>query len=235
MNCKQKPPIPASSNLRYIRNIPALSEEECSLLQTKQVFIAGCGGLGGYLAELMARIGIGTICAVDGDTFEQTNLNRQLLSSPDIIGREKASAAVRRITLINPDVNAHGIHTYITSENAEDLIRGYDVVLDALDNILSRKSLANACSKQNIPFIYGAINGWVAQAAISMPEDHLMELLYPDGIAVKDKSVLSFTPALCASIQASLCIRLLTGRPVETGTIYYYDLLNQEFEVIPMK
>ena len=109
------------------------------------------------------------------------------------------------------------------------------MVLDALDNIPGRKLLAKACSKAGIPFIHGAISGWVAQAAISMPDDNLMELLYPQETVLKDKSVLSFTPALCASMQASLCIRLLTGRPVETGILYYYDLLNQEFEVIPMK
>ena len=92
---------------RYKRNIPALSEEECSLLRTRRVFIAGCGGLGGHLAELMARIGIGAICAVDGDVFEQTNLNRQLLSTPDLIGCEKACAAAQRITAVNPDGVAH--------------------------------------------------------------------------------------------------------------------------------
>lgn len=220
---------------RYKRNIPALSEEECSLLRTRRVFIAGCGGLGGHLAELMARIGIGAICVVDGDVFEQTNLNRQLLSTPNLIGCEKACAAAQRITAVNPDVTVQSIHTYITEENAGELIAGYDVVLDALDNIPSRKLLAKACSKVGIPLIHGAISGWVAQAAISMPDDNLMELLYPQGTVLKDKSVLSFTPALCASMQASLCIRLLTGRPVETGILYYYDLLNQEFEVIPMK
>jgi hypothetical protein len=67
-----------------------------------------------------------------------------------------------------------------------------------------------------------------------MPEDNLLEILYPEGTVIRDKSVLSFTPALCASMQVSLCIKLLTGRPVETGTVYYFDLLNQEFEAIPL-
>ena len=67
-----------------------------------------------------------------------------------------------------------------------------------------------------------------------MPGDGLVERLYPEGTVLADKSVLSFTPALCASMQVSLCVRLLTGRPVETGTICYFDLLNQEFETIPM-
>ena len=67
-----------------------------------------------------------------------------------------------------------------------------------------------------------------------MPGDHLVEKLYPEGSVLKNKSVLSFTPALCASMQVALCVKLLTGRPVETGKLYYFDLLNQEFESIPM-
>ena len=64
--------------------------------------------------------------------------------------------------------------------------------------------------------------------------DKLVEKLYPEDTVVRDKSVLSFTPALCASVQAALCVKLLTGRPVETGKLYYFDLLHQEFETIPM-
>ena len=67
-----------------------------------------------------------------------------------------------------------------------------------------------------------------------MPGDHLVEKLYPEGAALKNKSVLSFTPAMCASMQVSLCVKLLLGRPVETDTVYYFDLLNEEFETIPM-
>ena len=106
--------------------------------------------------------------------------------------------------------------------------------MDALDNIESRRILADACEKAKLPYIYGAIQGWFAQAAISMPGDRLIRTLYPEEVDIRDKSVLSFTPALCASVQVSLCIRLLTGRPVQTGTVYCFDLLNNEFETIPM-
>lgn len=83
------------------------------------------------------------------------------------------------------------------------------------------------------PFLYKKIP-WVAQCALSIPGDKLVEKLYPEDTLVRDKSVLSFTPALCASMQAALCVKYLAGRPVETGKIYYFDLLNQEFETIPM-
>ena len=85
-----------------------------------------------------------------------------------------------------------------------------------------------------IPYIYGAIHGWVAQVAIDMPGQKLIQKMYPEGATFKDKSSLSFTPGLCASMQTALCVKLLVGRPVETGTIFYFDLLNQEFETIPM-
>lgn len=219
---------------RYERNVPALSEEECKKLQTSRILIAGCGGLGGYLCELMARIGIGEICVIDGDRFETSNLNRQVLSSPELIGSSKSEAAANRIRLIDPAVKVVSVHAFLTEDNAEELLQGYDVILDALDNIAGRRVLSSTCAKLNIPLIYGAIGGWVAQAAISMPKDQLIELLYPEDTVLKDKSVLSFTPALCASMQASLCVRHLIGRPVETGTVYYYDLLEQEFERIPM-
>ena len=81
---------------RYIRNIGALTEQECAHLRTRTVFVAGCGGLGGYLIEMLLRLGVGTIRAADGDTFEASNLNRQLLSSPSLLGMPKAEAAAAR-------------------------------------------------------------------------------------------------------------------------------------------
>ena len=222
-------------NIRYARNIPALSEEECQILKTKRILIAGCGGLGGHLLELLARIGIGFIRAVDADVFETSNFNCQLLSEPSLSGIRKADAAALRVTRINPEIEMEGICAFIDQNNVNSFLEGVDVVLDALDNIETRKILEKACSKAGIPYIYGAIRGWVAQTAISMPGDCLTEQLYPAGSALNDKSVLSFTPALCASMQASLCVKLLTGRPTETGTLYYFDLLNQEFKTIPLR
>lgn len=219
---------------RYARNVPALSEAECELLRRKRVLVVGCGGLGGHLIDMLARIGIGSLRVVDGDAFEPSNLNRQLLSEVSLLGVGKAQTAAERVRRVNPDVAVHAVGEFLTEENAAALLTDCDAVLDGLDNIQSRQILANACERTGIPLIYGAVNGWVAQAAISCPGDHLIDLLYPDGAALKNKSVLSFTPALCASMQVSLCVKFLTGRPVRTGTLYFFDLLNQEFEVIPM-
>lgn len=219
---------------RYLRNIPALSEEECKLLHTKRVLIVGCGGLGGNLISILLRIGVGNLRIVDGDVFDPSNLNRQLFSSVSALGQNKARIAAQSAFDINPDVHVDVIEEFFTEENAAMLLQDCDIVLDALDNIPSRRLLAAACEKAGLPLIYGAISGWVSQAAISLPGDRLIDTLYPEDIVIRDKSVLSFTPSLCASMQAALCIRLLVGRPVESGTIYYFDLLNQEFETIPM-
>ena len=221
-------------NPRYERNVPALTEAECSILQGKRVLVVGCGGLGGHLIDMLARIGIGALRVVDGDVFEPSNLNRQLLSEVPLLGVNKAKAAAAKINRVNPDVEVEAVDAFLTEANARRLLLFCDAVLDGLDNIESRRLLARECARAGIPYIYGAVNGWVAQAAISMPGDHLVEILYPEGAALKNKSVLSFTPALCASMQVSLCVKLLVGRPVETGTVYYFDLLNQEFETIPI-
>ena len=221
--------------MRYSRNIPALSEAECAVLREKTVAVIGCGGLGGYLIEYLTRIGIGSIRCVDGDVFEESNLNRQLLSAPSLLNTSKANAAAERVSAINPQVQAAAYPVFLDETNARELIAGCDAVLDALDNIAARKILAKACSDANIPLIYGAIQGWVAQAAVCMPGDGLMNILYPEDVRIQDKSVLSFAPALCAAMQAALCIKLLTGRPVEPGKLHYADLLFEEYEQISIK
>ena len=217
---------------RYIRNIGALTEQECAHLRTKTVFVAGCGGLGGSLIEMLLRLGVGTIRAADEDSFEASNLNRQLLSSPQALGHSKAEAAAARAARVNPDVHFVPIPEFLTEENAAELISGCDAVLDALDNIRARRILARACTKENIPLIHGAICGWSAQAAVVMPKDDLIDRIYPEGARLGSKTSLSFTPPFCAAMQAALCTRLLAGRPVETGRLYMADLLDMEMESI---
>ncbi|MBR2047271.1 MAG: ThiF family adenylyltransferase [Oscillospiraceae bacterium] len=219
---------------RYVRNLPALTEEECRRLARKRVLVVGCGGLGGHIIDQLARIGIGALRVADGDVFEATNLNRQLLSQVPLLGTSKAKAAADHLARVNPELPVDAVEAFMTEENVRSLIHGCDLVLDALDNIPSRKRLSRACAEAGIPYVYGAIQGWVAQAGISLPGDGLLERLFPEEIEITDKSVLSFTPALCAAMQVSLGVKLLVGRPVETGTVFYFDLLHQEYEQIPL-
>ncbi len=218
---------------RYRRNFPALTEKEQETLKSKRILIVGCGGLGGFLLELMLRIGVGTIRICDGDCFEETNLNRQLLADVSNLGQRKAKAAALRARLVNPTVTMEVVDTFLTRENAQELIRDCDAVLDGLDSIESRKLLYRACEEAGIPCIYGAVGGWIAQAAVCMPGEHLLDTLYPEGAVAEEKSVLSFTASLCASLQAALCVRLLAGQKVETGILYCFDLQNQELEIFP--
>ena len=219
---------------RYARNIPALTGEECAALRTKRVLVVGCGGLGGHIVDLLTRVGIGALRVVDGDVFEPSNLNRQLLSDTAVLGRSKAEVAGEHILRVNPHTQVEAVARFMTPGNVRDLIRDCDAVMDALDSIPARRVLAAACDEAGIPYVYGAIQGWVAQAAISMPGDGLIGKLFPQEVELRDRSVLSFTPALCASVQAALAVKLLTGRPVQTGTVFYFDLLNQETESIPL-
>ena len=131
---------------RYIRNLGAITEADCSLLRQKTVLVVGCGGLGGYLMEYLARIGIGTIRCVDGDVFDETNLNRQILATTDTLGKSKVQAAAERLQAVNPDVSVQPVCAFLDSSNAKEFVQGCDMVLDALDNIPSRKILADACA-----------------------------------------------------------------------------------------
>lgn len=219
---------------RHIRNLPALSEAECEILSKKRVAVIGCGGLGGYLAELSARVGIGHISLVDGDCFEESNLNRQLYSCPAVLGLSKAEIAAERLRSLDPEISVCAVSAFLDESNAYDIISGCDAVLDGLDKAAARRCLAKACEEAGVPLVHGAIAGWCAQSAVSMPGDGLLDMLYPEGVALEDKSALSFTPAFCAAAQMSLCVRLLTGREVESGRLYCFDLLNMELEQIQL-
>lgn len=217
---------------RYIRNLGALTESECECLRKKKVFVAGCGGLGGYILEMLLRIGVGSIVAADGDTFERSNFNRQILAELPFLGKSKAMSAEQRARRVNPNVEFTAIPQFLDQDNVRNMISGSDVVMDALDNISSRKILSKACTELNIPMIHGAICGWTAQAAISLPGDGLLDLLYPEHAELSSKSSLSFTPPYCAAMQMALCVKLLCGRKVEPGKVYFADLLDMDFETL---
>lgn len=221
---------------RYSRNIGALTEEEQLLLQQKRVFLAGCGGLGGALFAHLLRIGFGSVTAIDGDVFEITNLNRQLLSTMDLLGHAKADAAAQYAHAVNPSVHVETKKIFLTEENCDALIAGHDLVFDALDNIESRRILSSACDRLHIPMVYGAIRGWSAQAGVFPPgtASQRISMLYPASAALNDKSCLAFTPALCASLQAAEAVKyLLQKNSCLTDRLVYVDLLEQEFEKIP--
>ncbi len=217
---------------RFVRSLGALEESELAALRRKKLLIAGCGGLGGYLAEYLLRLGVGEIVAADSERFERSNLNRQLLCTEESVGRRKAFSAAERAALVAPDCRFTGHICRLDEKTLPGLLRGCDAALDALDNVESRRLLKAACDAEGIPCVFGAVGGWVATAALSLPGDALPELLYPEDYVQEDRSVLPFTPALGAALQAALCARYLCGRHVEAGRLYCFDLLEMDFREI---
>lgn len=219
---------------RYIRNLGPLTEEECLLLRQRRVFLAGCGGLGGYLLEHLLRVGVGAITVCDGDTIVPSNLNRQLLADMESLGRSKTEAACARAALVNPEAAVEARPVFLTADNALGLIAGHDLALDALDSPAARRILASACRQAGIPLVHGAIRGWYAQAAVILPDSGMMEQLYPaDAPAAPDQGSLSPTVGLCAAIQAGEAVKLLCGRPSPlAGRLLWVDLVEQEYQVV---
>ena len=222
---------------RYLRNLGALSEEECALLRTRRVCVVGCGGLGGSILELLLRVGVGHITAVDGDRFDATNLNRQLLSRADNLGRSKVRAAAERAAAVNPGVSFRGIEGFLDRDNCRDIVAGHDLVMDALDSGEARLVLAEGCAAEGVPLIHGAIRGWYAQVAVVPPGSGLLRRLYRSGGGGgEDKSCLAFTPALCAALQTAEAVKLLCGRPgLPPGNLLMVDLLDQSYDVIQVE
>ncbi len=218
---------------RYERNIDALTREECENLRKKRICIVGCGGLGGYILEEFLRIGVGGITVIDGDCFEETNLNRQLLSNEHVIGCSKAQAAREKAGIVNSDVEVTAVNTFLTVDNAEELLKNHDIIMDAVDNIPARKIMAKACKKLDIPLVYGAIQGWYAQVSLIKPGSPLLDILYQDHVKLTNKSCLAFTPAVCASFQVAEAVKYLCGRECPlNGNVLYMDMLSMESEII---
>ncbi|MCL2124810.1 MAG: HesA/MoeB/ThiF family protein [Oscillospiraceae bacterium] len=218
---------------RYERNSPAISPEEQKSLAGKHVFVAGCGGLGGYIIEFLSRIGIGFISAADGDVFTLSNLNRQLLSTELTLGRMKAECAKERISIVNPNVSVNAVCEYIDEENADALISGHDIVVDALDNGKTRLILAAAARKAGIPFVSGAIGGWHGRVIVLYPEDNV-DFLWM-GEPPPPAGNLCCTAAHVASIQSAEVVKVLLGRPgVVCGKLLEIDLLNATWDEIPL-
>lgn len=227
---------------RYEKN-GIFSAADMIKLRNAKVCIVGCGGLGGYVIEMLARAGIGYIKVIDGDVFDKTNLNRQLLSHMKNIGSVKVHEAKKRLEIINPDVTVEVVHEFLNRDNADAFIKGCDVVIDALDQIPTRFILCESCSRNEIPMIYGAIAGWYAQIATILPGDDTLSYLYPDyhkkkmlrGVEEKIGNP-SFTPALAASVQVSECLKLILSKgELLINQLMYIDLLDNEMLRLPIK
>ena len=219
---------------RYVRNIGTITEKEQNLLAAKSVCVIGCGGLGGGVIEGLARMGVGHITAVDCDVFDKSNLNRQVLSNEENIGRAKAEEAAEQMNKINSDVQVQALQQMLDVDSAEEIIAGHDLIVDALDGPDARIVLEAACEKLGLPLVHGAIEGWNGQVAVIMPGDKLLKSIYGEECEQVDRpSCPSFTPAIVSAVQVSEAVKVLLGKE-ETlaGRMLTIDLLNNDFEII---
>jgi molybdopterin/thiamine biosynthesis adenylyltransferase len=222
---------------RYQRNLQTISVENQLRLFRSRVAVLGLGGLGGNILEGLARLGVGTIVAVDPDVFQEHNLNRQVLSSVATLEQPKVDSAVARIREINPAVTVIPVQDAYRPETGKDLLQGVNVVVDGLDSIPTRLALASTCAEMQIPLVHGAIAGWYGQVTTQFPGDRSIEALYSRWVQGKGAEERlgnpSFTPALVASIEtAEVCKILLgIGQPLR-GRKLVINLLEMSFEEI---
>ena len=227
---------------RYLRNFNILSKKEQKILNNSKVCIIGLGGLGGNVAEMLARIGIGNLVLVDGDIFETSNLNRQILCTEKLIGTSKSEACYNRIKKINSSIKIKKINEFFTEKNADLLLKDVNLVVDALDSIDDRFILQTQAEKFKIPIVSGAIAGTSGQIITIFPKDQGFNLVYGERKtkkiqgAEKHMGNLCFTACFIASIQVSETIKvLLNKKNILRNKLLIADLMTNFFEIINLK
>jgi len=220
----------------FEKNKAIFSQEEMKVLADKKVLVAGCGGLGSSVIEILARSGVGHLIVADGDRFEPSNMNRQILCTTDTLGQSKAGTAAARIHSINPEADVQTVCGRLDRTNLKELLPGCDLVIDALDSVSSRLMLEDACKEEGLFLIHGAVNGWFLQAGVCPPGAGLLHRLYAahdhDGPSGGGIAMTVFT---CAAFEVSEAIKFLLKRPdVLTGQLVFFDLLSKESEIISL-
>jgi len=225
---------------RYQRNRQTISTlQQYKLFRSKAVII-GCGGLGGYLIEELARLGVGNLVFIDSDVIEEHNLNRQLLSSANVLNRAKVEVAAERVRSINPAVTVTPLKTVFDHDNGRELVQGADVVLDGLDTIPMRMELAQICHEMSIPLVHGAIGGWYGQVATQLPGDDISPRIFGMTPPIKgietDLGNPSFTPGVVASLQAAEACKILLGEgKCLSRRVLFINLLDMEIVEVNLK
>jgi molybdopterin/thiamine biosynthesis adenylyltransferase len=220
---------------RYYRQIkfPDFNETGQEKLKNSHVLIAGVGGLGSLSSIYLTRAGIGHITIVDNDLVELADLNRQILYQDENIGERKVDSAHKRLLGMNPHVEITPIFEKIQKENVLRIVKGAQVVVDGLDNFETRFLLNSICVKENIPFIYGGIDGLNGAITTIIPNETpcLSCIFRNTPTEKKDFSpVFGFVPGFIASLQSMETIKLLAniGTPL-AGKLLLFDGKTGEF------
>jgi molybdopterin/thiamine biosynthesis adenylyltransferase len=224
---------------RYARNLRTFSLADQATLLKSHAGVVGLGGLGGAVTEILARMGVGRLTLIDGDRFEDSNLNRQLLSTIAQLGNPKAQAARHRVEQINPSVHCTESAEFLTAENAADLLTSCDVVVDCLDNLPARFMVEDACRGLHRPMVSAAVAGASGHVTTIFPEDRGLRLIYgePEYLPLKGAETSLGTVPFCVTFLAALeCaevakILLGKGAPLR-GKLLVTDLMDGIVEVM---
>jgi len=231
--------------LRYSRHLilPDVGLEGQRKLKAARVLLIGAGGLGSPAALYLAAAGVGTIGLVDFDVVDSTNLQRQIVHGTSTVGVSKLESARRRIRDLNPNVQVEGFETRLTSENALDIIKDFDIVADGTDNFATRYLVNDACVLLGKPNVYGSIFRFEGQASVFYAKQGpCYRCLYPEppppGLvpSCAEGGVLGVLPGIVGSIQALEAIKLVIGNG-ETliGRLVLFDALRLKFRELKLE
>ena len=225
---------------RYMRNMDALSIKDQITLLRSRVCIVGLGGLGGQVVEILARIGIGAMTVVDGDSFDESNLNRQALCSEGNLSQTKTAAALEKILAVNSSIPVREHTEKMDETNAVRLLENTDIAVDCLDNIRTRFILEKAAKKAGIPMVSAAVAGFFGQITAVFPEDGGLEGVYgPEQSLSAARGAettlgnLAFTVSLVASLECAEVVNILLKKSSDLrNQLLIVDLKEHTFERI---
>jgi len=231
--------------LRYSRHLilPEVGMEGQVKLKRARVLCVGAGGLGSPLALYLAAAGVGTLGIVDFDVVDASNLQRQIIHSTADVGRKKLDSAAESITAINPNVVVRKFETRLTSANALEIIRDFDVVADGTDNFPTRYLVNDACVITGKPNVYGSIFRFEGQASVfATQEGPCYRCLYPEPPppgavpSCAEGGVLGILPGLVGVIQATETIKLILGLgPTLAGRLLMINALAMRFRELKLR
>ena len=229
---------------RYSRHIimDEIGPDGQATLLDSRVLVVGAGGLGAPVLQYLAAAGVGTLGIVDDDVVERSNLQRQVIHADSDVGTPKVDSAAAFINNVNPDVTVETYETRLSKGNAEDIIGGYDLVVDASDNFPTRFLVNDVCRLAEIPVSHGAIYKFEGQVTSLVPDGPCYRCLFPEAPepgTVPDcatTGVLGVLPGTVGCLQATEAVKLLLdmGEPL-VGEMLCYDAMDLSFERVPYR
>jgi adenylyltransferase/sulfurtransferase len=239
------PELTTNELARYSRHLilPEVGTEGQQRLKAAKVLCVGTGGLGAPLAFYLAAAGIGTLGLVDFDVVDESNLQRQIIHATPDVGRKKIDSAADKLLALNPALNVVKHETLLTSANALDIIKDYDIVADGTDNFPTRYLVNDACVLLNKPNAYGSIFRFEGQASVFATEEGpCYRCLYPEppppGLvpSCAEGGVLGILPGLVGVIQATEVIKLILGKgETLAGRLLLVDSLKMRFRELKLR